>query len=276
MHKYEELEKRYYAKKIKFYLKIFIFFVVIAGFSVYIFSTKEKQNNRQKVVVKETKKVVLKENNLSKKDTQKEIASKIKKVVKGNNTTKAKKENNITKKVEEKKIEKPKKHLIFLPLIPKIELTKEYKLTLKPMYPNLDKKVEVKKDIKIKKKELKPVKVIKKAEVKTKIVQKPQKNLITSKEVNVILLMNKFESQKTYENAIKIAQILYNKGNFQKAIEWSFKANTINPSDYKSWLIYGQSLYKLGKRTKAIKILSGYINNYGSNKSIEDFLEKIK
>jgi tetratricopeptide (TPR) repeat protein len=265
MHKYEELEKKYYAKKFKFYLKLFLYILstVVVLFLLYEFisylsedSNKDKLDNKNKTELNKSKKVIV-ENNVTK----------IKLPIKEENITKTKvvvEEKNLTKKED------------FLPVVPDIEISKEYKLTLNPIYPDLNAKKVDSIQNKVSKKEVKED--IKKEVKKEKTVVKKvePKQIIKSKEINLMALMNNFENKKTYEGAIKISQILYNKQDFQQAINWAFKANGINPSDYESWLIYAKSLYKINRKSKAQKVLKGYIENYGPNDKIENFLEKIK
>jgi tetratricopeptide (TPR) repeat protein len=265
MHKYEELEKKYYAQKRKSYLKLFLLLILFISVLFYLYFIPTKEEVKQPVVVvKNSNKseIVKKEENITKEKTV--VKEKI--IVK--KTVKKEEEKNITKAVLKKD------NALFLPVVPKIEVKKEYKLTLAPIYPNID-KIE-KKVVHQKRVEVKKVEV-KKIETPKKIVHKEEpKNGLKSKEINLMVLINNFENKKSYKGAIKIAQILYNKGDFQKAIDWAFKANSINPSDYESWLIYAKSLYKMNRKTKAKKVVSGYIENYGPNDKIENFLENIK
>jgi len=305
MHKYEELERLYYAKKRKFYIKIALLsslIVVVLGYLLFVLlkdKPKEevKKAPKQEVVKPkkiEKKSVVVEKNvvkkieiNNSKQQPEPKKPKSVEKIEVVKTETKKEKVKPIKpiiKKSQPLKKSPKKDEALFLPLEPKIEVKEEYKLTLKPIYPNIDKiekKVETKKAIKPKqqpKPKVNPKKVeSKKTQIHKKIVKKDEKKpILKSREVNLMALINNFENEKSYEDAIKISQILYNKGNFQKAIDWSFKANSINPSDYQSWLLYAKSLYKMNRKNKAIKVLNGYINNYGPNEQIQEFLNKIK
>jgi tetratricopeptide (TPR) repeat protein len=77
-------------------------------------------------------------------------------------------------------------------------------------------------------------------------------------------------------NYIKIANIYFKRKNYNKSIEWAKKANDINAENYESWLLYAKSLVKLGEINKAKKLLKSYIEIYGQNASIEDYLRSIK
>ena len=241
MHKYEELERLYYKKK---YTKYFFIFFIIAFLSALILFFSKSNKNVQK-----NNKV-----NLEKKIEKKEI-----------NKTIIKKEVNISKKelkeVNKTKVKKIKKEV--------------KKLVLYPIFPELNENKE-------------KIKQIKKQQIKKQSVPKIEVNNIKKEEKKVALkivvksakttndLIYIFEKSPTYENAIKISKIYFERKNYQKAIEWSKKANKIEPEDYESWYIFAKSLIKLGKVDKAKKVLIAYLNTYGPDKNIEELLRSIK
>ena len=100
--------------------------------------------------------------------------------------------------------------------------------------------------------------------------------VITSKSVTLNALIKSYESFPTLQKAIQIAEIYLQKNSLKEAQKWALKANDIDPSNYKSWIIFAKILIKEGKIKNAKKILNTYIENYGNNDQIDKFLRSIK
>jgi len=259
MHKYEELERLYYKKK---YTKYFFIFFSIVLLSLLIFfltqnsdkniqqkSSKVNKVNIEKKEINKTKEIIKEKNN-----SKKEI-KKVKEVKQIKPELKQIKEVNKTK-LNDKKIKQEVKKLVLYPIFPELNENKDKKEDKKEIKQQKSPKIEVNN---IKKEEKK---------VALKIVVKSVKTTTD--------LIHIFEKSPTYDNAIKIAKIYFERKNYQKAVEWSKKANKIEPEKYESWYIFAKSLIKLGKVNKAKKVLIAYLNTYGPDKNIEKLLRSIK
>jgi tetratricopeptide (TPR) repeat protein len=79
----------------------------------------------------------------------------------------------------------------------------------------------------------------------------------------------------SFETSIKLAEKYFKNGEYEKALKWAKNANLQNKKDPRSWIIVSLSLYKLGKKEKAIQILQIYYN-YTKNKDILKLIERMK
>jgi tetratricopeptide (TPR) repeat protein len=160
------------------------------------------------------------------------------------------------KKEQNKSIKKSIKHidkLILNPVIPDINFTSS----------EPKEKTTVKKSVK----QVKKQEPVKKPIIKIQVIKKKE---------SLSSLINSYNVSDDYTTAIKIANIYFKRKNYNKSIEWAKKANDINAENYESWLLYAKSLVKLGEINKAKKLLKSYIEIYGQNASIEDYLRSIK
>jgi len=90
----------------------------------------------------------------------------------------------------------------------------------------------------------------------TKAKKQVKKDIIQAQSVtDVKRLQELFAKRKSYPLAIRIAKIYYQKGVYDKALEWAKIANKLQRDKEEAWILYAQSLYKLGKKEKAKKIL---------------------
>lgn len=125
----------------------------------------------------------------------------------------------------------------------------------------VDKKVVKKEHNKTEVKKQKPVKISKK-NIKEDIKHENKKILST----RVI---------PPYENCIAIAEEYYKRGDYKEAIKWAKNANIQNKEDKRSWIITAKSLYALGKKEKAVKILRLY-NRYYPSLEIETLIKEMQ
>jgi len=139
------------------------------------------------------------------------------------------------------------------------------KLTINSEIPNID--LNPKTESKNNKITIKTTSKTPENKIKVVVVQKSQK---------LQDLLNYYKSFKDYDTAIKIAQIYFKQKNYRKSIEWAKKANDINAKDEKSWLLYAKNLVQLGKIIKAKTLLKLYLEIYGPNKNIQNYLRSIK
>ncbi|WP_459978013.1 CDC27 family protein [Nautilia lithotrophica] len=101
--------------------------------------------------------------------------------------------------------------------------------------------------------------------------QKEQKNNLPKKEKNfkdTIPVNIKKESSFTmmaktlpsYATCITLAEKYYQEGNYKEALKWAKNANIQNNKNPESWILSAKSLYKLGKKEEALKVLKIYYN----------------
>jgi len=238
MDRYEELERLYYKKK---YIKIFIYILILVSLlsiGIFIYIQNKHLKNPKKQALKIEKNITKEKNNTKKIITQKLELNKSK-----------------------QKLEKSKK------IKPEVK-----KLTLYPIFPeiNITKQIQKRKSRKIEKtKKIEKPKKVQSPQPQIKIIIKSQKQTLQS-------LVNAYNISPDYAQAIKIAKIYFNKQNYKKTIEWSKKANQIEPENPISWLLFAKSLIKLGKSKKAKEVLIAYLNTYGAEEDIEKLLRSIK
>jgi len=243
MDRYEELERLYYKKK---YLQIFkiIFIIVLLILIAIVVYVKQINKTNQKTSN------ITKETNI----TKKQLKNKVLKV-------KYTKETNITNKI--KKIKPEIKKLTLYPIFP--DITNEEKNNSKKISSNSK---PIKKEKKI---------ITKIEKSKPKITSIPKIEIIVKeKTASLKDLINLYNISPNYEQAIKIAKIYFNKHDYNKSIEWSKKANKIEPEKSESWLLFAKNLVKLNKKQKAKNVLIAYLNTYGADKDIEKLLRSLK
>jgi len=243
MHRYEELEKKYYKK---LYLKIIFYSIIIVGVILIIFITNI--NNKDK-----PEKKSFKEKNTTLQQINKETNISIKKI-----KTAVKKEHknkNIPKKTNKNITEKIK---FILPDIENITpLNNE----------NYESNISNKNNRK--------TKPLKKTE--NNISKKPVFNLkeISLDKQDIKVLVKNFNQNPDYDLAITIAKYYLNYNNLKKAQIWALKANNLNPEKADSWIIFANILQRENKIQKAIEILKVYKDSYGVDKKIEKKLRSL-
>jgi tetratricopeptide (TPR) repeat protein len=180
--------------------------------------------------------------------------------------------------------------LIVMKLINKPKLHRENKIVNKKEI-NQTKvvhKQKIKKEQKINK-----VKEVKKVKKDKNITSKPQKllkpiiyldiqdsekiikNNKKKKEINISKSILNVSTLPSFETSIKLAQEYFKEGDYKNALKWAKNANIQNKKDPRSWIIVAKSLYKLGEKDKAIKVLQIYFD-YTRDKKILKIIERIK
>jgi len=261
MHKYEELEKKYYKYKLK---KIFLFFVIVigGGFALYYvfykkidkntFVLKHKDNNISFKQDSNMSSNNIKENNASLNNIKKSKVhhlefnnsfSKNLKIVKEKNKT-----NRVILSFNIPKLEKDEKELTM-----KIE-TKNH---LQHKFSNINSKIKTNKG-------------------NSKMKKKGNRFLIKEEKININQLIKKFSFSPSFETAIQIARLYFNKNDLKNSQQWALKANSIDPYRYESWELFALILIKKGENKKAKEILNIYLNDYGYNKEIEKLLRSLE
>ena len=109
---------------------------------------------------------------------------------------------------------------------------------------------------------------------KNEIKKTPTHKLITS-EVNISVLIKKFNQTKDYNLAIAISKYYLKHNKLKQAQIWALNANSIDPQKPDSWIIFANILLKKGNGKKAKEILKVYLDSYGNNDIIEEKLRSI-
>ena len=110
---------------------------------------------------------------------------------------------------------------------------------------------------------------------KKQIIKETPKIEIKESNINLNALINEYKNNPTYNLAITIAKIYLKKNNLKQAQIWALKANSLNPSQPDSWIIFADILIKQHKIKKAKEILNVYITSYGNNDIIEEKLRSL-
>lgn len=115
------------------------------------------------------------------------------------------------------------------------------------------------------------------------VVEPPKQ---THKKINMIItepksgsvikeIEDRFESTKSYDDAIYLAQYYYNKKNYKKAEYWAMQANIVDSIPEESWIIFAKAKAKSGHRVEALKVLEAYYNKTGSTNAL-DLIDTIR
>jgi len=120
------------------------------------------------------------------------------------------------------------------------------------------------------KKEKPKYKEKKQQSTKSKEQQAEKKLLKSADKKNYIIKSNTLPS---YETCIKLSEKYFKEGKYNEALKWAKNANIQNKKDSLSWIMSAKSLYKLGRKSEAVRILKIYYN-YRKDKEIEKLLRE--
>ena len=95
--------------------------------------------------------------------------------------------------------------------------------------------------------------------LKTLAKAKPQ---IHSVEMNVSSLEAEFAQKAQLSTALNLAHLHLANKDYEKAILWSFKANSLDKSEARAWLIYAKAKFAQGKKDEAKRVLQSFMNHY--------------
>ena len=121
----------------------------------------------------------------------------------------------------------------------------------------------------------------KNAEKKIEITsEKPEKEAVVSiesKKTNNTLnfLIKRFNETRDPKLAAYIAQSFFKKGNYKETVRWSIIANSLEPSNEASWILFAKAKMKLGQKEDAVRALKIYLNQYPSRK-VRSYLETLE
>jgi len=105
---------------------------------------------------------------------------------------------------------------------------------------------------------------------KSKEQQTEKKPLKPGNQKNYIIKSNILPS---YETCIKLSEKYFKEGKYNESLKWAKNANIQDKKNPLSWIMSAKSLYKLGKKSEAVKILKIYYN-YRKDKEVEKLLRK--
>ncbi|MEO1942025.1 MAG: hypothetical protein ABGW77_03940, partial [Campylobacterales bacterium] len=100
----------------------------------------------------------------------------------------------------------------------------------------------------------------------------PPPGRIVEKKIDLATLIQSYNNEPTYEKAIKIANIFLKQGNLYLAKIWALKANSIDVKQPESWIIFAKVLLKKGYKEDAIKVLKTYLEDYGYSDQVNTLL----
>lgn len=100
------------------------------------------------------------------------------------------------------------------------------------------------------------------ASLKTLAKAKPQ---IHSVEMNASSLEAEFAQKAQLSTALNLAHLHLASKDYEKAILWSFKANSLDKSEARAWLIYAKAKFAQGKKDEAKRVLQSFMNHYSKD-----------
>ncbi len=114
------------------------------------------------------------------------------------------------------------------------------------------------------------------AEEETAEEKKIRLEMVAAKNGQVIKEIEaRFPTTRDYEDAMYLAKYYYGKKNYRKAEYWALQANTIDSSKDESWLIFGKSKAKQGRRVDALRVLQAYYDRSGSTR-VKELIDRIR
>ena len=88
---------------------------------------------------------------------------------------------------------------------------------------------------------------------------------------NLDTLKARFERYPSYETALRIAKILYERKKYAEAAAWARKANALNRDEEGAWILFAKAEYAMGEKEKAKRILRIFLD-YKSSKRAQALL----
>lgn len=88
---------------------------------------------------------------------------------------------------------------------------------------------------------------------------KPQIHFV---EMNASSLEAEFAQKAQLSTALNLAHLHLANKDYEKAILWSFKANSLDKSEARAWLIYAKAKFTQGKKDEAKRVLQSFMNHY--------------
>jgi len=82
-----------------------------------------------------------------------------------------------------------------------------------------------------------------------------------------------FLKSKSYQDALKVAKLYYNNGQYLESEKWALVTNNINSSVEEGWFIFAKSKVMMGDREEAEEVLGVYIDKTGSSSAKKLLIE---
>ncbi|WP_331775721.1 tetratricopeptide repeat protein [Sulfurospirillum sp. 1612] len=111
-------------------------------------------------------------------------------------------------------------------------------------------------------KKIEPVREPKKVTPKE---EKPTIKIFVKSVGNETSLLESNRKGEDFDSSLKLSQFYLKAHKYEKAIQYSKRANHFNPSSAKPWLIYAKAKIKQNKRSEAIKALETYLSYFSSD-----------
>ncbi|MFK5882473.1 MAG: CDC27 family protein [Sulfurospirillum sp.] len=122
---------------------------------------------------------------------------------------------------------------------------------------------------------LKP-KIVKKIEPEKKVQKERKKIIIQVRSLrDEASLLKENKTSESFQSTLNLSEYYLKKSKYEKAINWSKKANHYKPSSFKPWLIYAKAKIKQGKKSEAAKAVETFLS-YFSSPDAQKFLYEIK
>jgi len=231
MHNIYELEKRWLNYKIKSFIPHLSFFIIITIVAIIIFNLDINKIN-------------------SKEETLAAVE-----------TIETKKTKQVSKPIE--KIGFKEEHKVIL--TPSFDFIKKISNESTASYSSKSNREQKKQTVK-KSKPKKPAKIYRK-----KVEQKTNRLNIQKQETQADIehVIKRFKKNNNPALSLFVAKKYYRMGEYNKAYNYALLTNELNSEIDDSWLIFSRSLVKLGKKDKAIKVLTKYIeHSHSSNAKV--------
>ena len=83
--------------------------------------------------------------------------------------------------------------------------------------------------------------------------------------MNASSLEAEFAQKAQLSTALNLAHLHLANKDYEKAILWSFKANSLDKSEARAWLIYAKAKFAQGKKDEAKRVLQSFMNHYSKD-----------
>ena len=254
MHRYEELEKKYYKYKLK---KVFLFSIILVGSGFVLYYVFFNKTHKYTIFLKQDSNISLSN-------------------IKDNNVSSLNNINNTS--LDNLKKDKDHASELNSSSLKNLKMNQEKnKISGMILYfniPELEK--EFKKEDLIMKNEKKNHLQQKSSNIDSAIEKNNNKLLIKEEKVNISQLIKNFSLSPSFEIAIQIAKIYFENNDLKNSQQWALKANNIDPYRYESWELFALILIKKKEDKKAKEVLNIYLNDYGYNEKIEKLLKSLE
>jgi len=239
-----ELERR--CKRRRFFRVLKILFLVTLTLGALLFLDKSNFLKNQKLIKSDVKE----------KKEEKKVENKIIEKIEKNETD----EKNI-ETIEEKSVETLEKKDVENKNEDDQVLELTFEVNFEELYQSYKNSISAKLKEKAKlKQENKTVKTSEKTD-------KPKEEQLEKKPI-------KSKELPPYETCIKLAKEYYEKGDYKQALEWAKNANIQDNTKPSSWIITAKTLYKIGKKHEAVKLLEIYYS-YTQDEKVKELIKKM-